>query len=334
MAPSSSSSSSTSVVFLLLVFLLALASTLRPAGAQVLLPPGVALVDDGVFEAMADWFDEAQGEEGKDLYSVDGAPLDLEGGFVIWVSRAVEQDLDKKEWKNFHNCEFTSLLPKNGYADEEEAGGGRVLFEDDREWIENGTSVAIRSFDGYTVARKNKANNAKTNKRNRTFVTEKIGKKMDVLSTVGWAKHCHFTMRTDTLDYVRSVQHNAGRGYHTLHQHTYRGWKSLGGDGGPLVDSCECTRRAGKNNGCKSEECLALAINTGVRCDNCGKACNACWKADACDAETWRQWLSFKANLTSGNGGGGPMELPQSVAACAECLGVDYQLQLTLASLF
>uniref|UniRef100_A0A7S3DZZ5 Uncharacterized protein n=1 Tax=Chloropicon laureae TaxID=464258 RepID=A0A7S3DZZ5_9CHLO len=213
MAPSSSSSSLTSVVFLLLVFLPALASTLRPAGAQVLLPPGVALVDDGVFEAMADWFDEAQGEEGKDLYSVDGAPLDLEGGFVIWVSRAVEQDLDKKEWKNFHNCEFTSLLAKNGYADEEEAGGGRVLFEDDREWIENGTSVAIRSFDGYTVARKNKANNAKTNRRNRTFVTEKIGKKMDVLSTVGWAKHCHFTMRTDTLDYVRSVQHNAGRGY-------------------------------------------------------------------------------------------------------------------------
>jgi len=82
---------------------------------------------------------------------------------------------------------------------------------------------------------------------------------------------------------------------------------------GPILDYCDCTREAPNANGCGSEECFALGVRTGVKCNNCGGTCNDCWEDGYCTHRMFYSKDDFEADAV-------PPEVFHQQTMCALCL--------------
>ena len=92
---------------------------------------------------------------------------------------------------------------------------------------------------------------------------------LQISSQVSSAYHCHLTMADDgACNQVHYNQHVQDRNY-LMESGVLCGWRRVRE---LQITSCDCTRKAGRNNGCGRSECLEMALE-GVVCGNCG-GCN------------------------------------------------------------
>eukprot|EP00873_Tetraselmis_striata_P023889 jgi/Tetstr1/444153/TSEL_032048.t1 len=86
-----------------------------------------------------------------------------------------------------------------------------------------------------------------------------------ITSQVSASYHCHLTMADEgACDFVHYDQHVSSRNY-LMESGVVCGWERITE---LQLTSCDCTRKAGTNNGCRQDECLDMAV-AGVVCGNC-----------------------------------------------------------------
>mmetsp|Transcript_3280 Transcript_3280/g.5446 ORF Transcript_3280/g.5446 Transcript_3280/m.5446 type:complete len:443 (+) Transcript_3280:119-1447(+) len=85
-------------------------------------------------------------------------------------------------------------------------------------------------------------------------------------SQVSTAYHCHLTMADEgACDFVHYNQHVSSRDY-LMESGVLCGWERVSE---LQITHCDCSREAGRANGCFRQQCLDMAV-AGVVCGNCG----------------------------------------------------------------